>query len=471
MSHPPRKPSKSPIGTSLKRRLILAAVLWIGAGVAMAGFAVSAIFRSHIDARFRDDLSAHLEELTEDTKFDAQGRPSVVKPLSNPYYELKNSGYYWEISKAQEVLARSPSLLGNALVFPDDDMQDGSVHFHLIAGPTGDLFIAEKTFRRSDGLLRFFVGIDKRHIDDVIRAFDRTLLWALGLFASSLAGAAALLIAYAMRPLQQLRADLTHIRNGKTARLEGSYPDEVLPLVDDLNGMIAATTQSVQKERVRASNLAHGLKTPLAILTDEAYAIARAGLPAAAATIRDQCRRMTVHIDYQLAHARAAATKTTHGTVADAGRVAEAVTSALSRLYKDRGLVIENRLGKACQVACDTQDFNELLANLVDNACKHARAKVVIGGRLDAARRCLDVEVEDDGPGLPEEALEVVFNIGERWDSAAHGSGVGLTIVRELAQLYGGSIRLARSPLGGLKATLSLPAAAADLEASSLEAS
>jgi signal transduction histidine kinase len=231
----------------------------------------------------------------------------------------------------------------------------------------------------------------------------------------------------------------------------------VQPLIDDLNSLIAASGEQVQRARAQAGNIAHGLKTPLAILVDEAGRLKDKGDDKAADVVLDQCRRMQSQIDYQIARARAAASRGKPGTACSLTETADGVVRALGRLHVERGLTFDNRIPADVMVACETQDLNEILANLIDNACKYAKSRIAL--RLDDAQTdgLVRIIVEDDGPGLPPEAREVVFNIGERWDTRPGGSGLGLAIVRDLVNLCGGKIRLDQSDLGGLKVIVDLP--------------
>jgi signal transduction histidine kinase len=269
---------------------------------------------------------------------------------------------------------------------------------------------------------------------------------------------AGLLLMFAMAPIGHLRAAFANYRSGATPDMRGTFPDEVQPLIDDLNSHIAASGEQMQRARAQAGNIAHGLKTPLAILVDEAHRLKQKGDSQAAAVIQDQCRRMQTQIDYQIARARASASKAKPGTASSLTDTAEAVRSALERLHVERNLRMENEIPSGVMVACDSQDLHEMLANLVDNACKYAKTRVVVRLGKDVPSRFARVLVEDDGPGLPPEARDVVFNIGERWDSRPGGSGLGLAIVRDLVHIYRGEIRLEQSELGGLKVLLDLPA-------------
>lgn len=445
---------------SLKSRLIGAATIWIAVGLFAAGFVLSAVFKQHVTAQFWEELYVHLDELQRLTEVDQNGT-HLQRNLSDPRYEVTSSGFYWEIQKLGQSLAQSPSLQGRTLRMPADGPADTDVHTHTINGPTGPLLVAEKTFAKPNQAspVQYIIGTDQRHLDEVLQSFNKTLSWSLAGFGISMVVAASLLILFAMRPLEQLRGSLAAVRSGERKRLEGNFPTEVQPLVDDLNTLLVSTAELIQRARTQAGNLAHGLKTPLAILTDEAYRIEARGQPETSTTILGQCQKMQTQIDYQLARARAVALRSTPGTIASVNKAASEVTSALQRLHKGRGLTIDNDVSEDLQVACDAQDLNEMLANLVDNACKHAARKVQITAR-SGQNQSIQIVVEDDGAGLPAEAHEVVFNVGERWDTQVPGSGLGLAIVRDLARLYGGDAILESSTLGGLLVTLELPSTA-----------
>jgi len=212
----------------------------------------------------------------------------------------------------------------------------------------------------------------------------------------------------------------------------------------------------VQRARTQAGNIAHGLKTPLAILADEAHRLERDGQPTSAETIVSQVKKMQTHIDYQITRARAAAAHISLGNSAPVGVAVAEVTLALQRLYHDRAIDVTVDVEPSLRVSCDRQDLNEIVANLLDNAFKHAKLQIAVNASAMADRRLI-LAIEDDGPGIPAEAREIVFNVGERWDSQAPGSGLGLAIARDLARLYGGDVVLTDSQLGGLRVELILP--------------
>lgn len=448
--------------TSLKSRLILAAAVLVTLGVVVAGLTLSALMREHIVAQFHDELKVHLDELERLSRSGPDGILRLSAPLSDPRYDVARSGFYWQIEGGRHEPARSASLGESKLVLPPDDAPDGAIHHHVIDGPTGSLLVIEQTFHQAgiDTPLRYVIGTDRRHIHAVQDRFDRMLVVALGLLALFLLAAAFALVMLALRPLSQLRTALADVRLGHEPRVQGNFPDEVHPLVEDLNAMLQTSAELMQRARSQAGKLAHALKTPLAIITDETRRGVERG-DASAGLLLDQCRRMQCQIDYQMARARAVPNRSP-GMVAIAANVAEDVITALRRLHQERALSIRNDVPEDLVLACDTEDLNEMLGNLVDNACKHARTTVVIDVVPNEASPGLArLVVEDDGPGLPTQAYQVVLELGERWTSSDEGAGLGLTIVRDIARLYGGDVGLGRSPLGGLRAAIDLPRASA----------
>ena len=264
--------------------------------------------------------------------------------------------------------------------------------------------------------------------------------------------------------LGEIRRRLRDIQNGGERRLQGRYPSEVQPLVDDMNALLAHQEQAVQRALAKAGDLAHGLKTPLAVMSQDAQRAAAAGQADLAAALGEQIERMRRQIEYHLAHARAAASGANAGARCSIAASAEPLARTLLRLYAARGITIDVLVPSGHEVRCQREDLDEMLGNLLDNACKWAKSRVVItsevlppeGGSHEPA---VTITVDDDGPGLPEAMREAVLQRGVRADEAAPGTGLGLAIVRDLAEVYGGSVGLGRSRLGGLNARLLLPPA------------
>jgi signal transduction histidine kinase len=259
-----------------------------------------------------------------------------------------------------------------------------------------------------------------------------------------------------LSPFDRLRARLSAVRDGRAGRIEGSYPTEVQPLVNDLNALLDDRERSVARALAKAGDLAHGLKTPLAVLSREAERAEVGGHADLAVTIGQQVARMRRQMDYHLAHARAAASGVTFGGRCSVATSVEGLARTLLRLHADRGLTIEIKVSPEHAVRGQREDLDEMLGNLLDNACKWAKSKVIVESSSAHDSRVV-VTVDDDGQGLDPSMRDVVLQRGVRADEAAPGSGFGLAIVRDLAELYGGSILLSSSPAGGLRARLELP--------------
>jgi len=264
------------------------------------------------------------------------------------------------------------------------------------------------------------------------------------------------LVRRALVPFDRIRRRLSEVRDGTERQLSGAYPSEVQPLVDDLNALLEHRERAVARAVSKAGDLAHGLKTPLAVLAQEAERTEAAGHHDLAATMSQQVERMRRQIDYHLAHARAAASGATPGARCSIVASVEGLTRTLLRIHESRGIAIDVNIAGGHCVRGQREDLDEMLGNLLDNACKWARSRVAIDASSSGG--AVVITVDDDGPGLEASMRHIVLQRGVRADEAAPGSGLGLAIVRDLAELYGGSISLGAAPMGGLRATLQLPA-------------
>jgi signal transduction histidine kinase len=260
-----------------------------------------------------------------------------------------------------------------------------------------------------------------------------------------------------LAPLNQLRTRLAAVHAGEARRVDGRYPTEVQPLVNDVNALLDYREEAVRRALAKAGDLAHGLKTPLAVLAHEVEHARALGHVDLAAAMNEQLDRMRRQMDYHLAHARAAASGAAPGAQCRVVESADGLARALRRLHADRGLAIDVQVPSEHAVRAQREDLDEMLGNLVDNACKWARTSVAVAS--SAANGAVVMTVDDDGPGLADSLREAVLQRGVRADEAAAGTGFGLTIVRDLAELYGGSIVLERAAAGGVRARLTLPAA------------
>jgi signal transduction histidine kinase len=263
------------------------------------------------------------------------------------------------------------------------------------------------------------------------------------------------MVRHGLSPFNDLRERLAAVRDGRVRRVDGRYPTEVQPLVDDLNALLELRDQAVKRAIAKAGDLAHALKTPLAVLAHEADMADGAGQTELAGVMRQQVDRMRRQMDYHLAHARAAAAGSGPGAHCAVLESVQGLTRTLLRLHAGRGLAIDVEVNRAHVVRVGREDLDEMLGNLLDNACKWARSRITITSASVATS--IVITVDDDGPGLEASMRDAVLQRGVRADEAAPGSGLGLAIVRDLVELYGGSIALGTSATGGLQARLQLP--------------
>jgi signal transduction histidine kinase len=279
---------------------------------------------------------------------------------------------------------------------------------------------------------------------------------AMGIFAGAFAVGGLFLVQRALAPFTALRASLSSVRQGRSEKIEGRYPTEVQPLVNDLNGLLEDRERAIARALTTAGDLAHGLKTPLAVLAQEAEQAGAAGHRDLAATLRQLVERMQRQVDYHLARARATASaRAAPGLRCSVLPSVEGLVRTMRRLHAERELTIEADVSPAHEIRGRREDLDEMLGNLLDNACKWARSRVAVSSSLEDAR--LSISVDDDGPGLDPSLRAQVLQRGVRADQQVRGSGLGLAIVSDLAELYGGSVTLETSPLGGTRARLQLP--------------
>lgn len=282
----------------------------------------------------------------------------------------------------------------------------------------------------------------------------------MGILAVAFVVGGLFLVRKALAPFRNLRADLSSVRDGRGQRIEGDYPSEVQPLVNDLNALLDDRERAVARALTTAGDLAHGLKTPLAVLAQEAEQAGAAGHHELAATLRQLVERMQRQIDYHLARSRAtASSRAAPGLRCAVLPSVEGLVRTMRRLYAERELTIDAEVSPAHEIRGRREDLDEMLGNLLDNACKWARSRVAISSAVEGPS--IVIAVDDDGPGLDASMRGHVLQRGVRADQQVGGSGLGLAIVSDLAELYGGSVTLETSPLGGTRARLELPSVSA----------
>ncbi|MBI1239074.1 MAG: HAMP domain-containing protein [Alphaproteobacteria bacterium] len=463
------------VPSSLKGRLILAAGVWTLTVLIAAGIGLATIFRGSVERSFDQRLIADMEIVIAAAEPQLDGRLVIARASVDPRYDNAFSGWYWQVSEGGGPSTDAPpmapitsrSLWDKTLTIPEWSEEEG-MRTGYTTGPEGqELRIIERDITLPDlaasaqgrrGLYRpyrFAVAGDRASIEAEIETFNTTLIGTLAVLGLGVVVAIVLQVSVGLRPLDRVRRALTDIRSGRAVRLEGEFPSEIEPLAHELNALLAHNAEVLARARTHVGNLAHFLKTPLTILTNEAEA---RGGPLAESVLK-QASAMRRQVDHYLVRARAAAAVDVIGSRTDLNPVIADLARTLGRIYDRRGIEIETQLATDLVFRGERQDLEELVGNLIDNACKWARSAVRVTSALQADGR-IAVLVEDDGPGMTQTQSARALERGERLDESVPGSGLGLGIVRDLSRLYGGDIQLGRSEaLGGLLATLLLPAA------------
>ncbi|MCA0244451.1 MAG: sensor histidine kinase [Proteobacteria bacterium] len=453
---------------SLRLRLLGATLVTLALALVGAHGWLTSLFRDHVMQQFDLGLAQQLDQLTARLEFDAAGRPQIDRgSMTDPRWEQPYAGLYWQIEsldgapgRRPAVLLRSRSLWDAELQLPADALANGERHQHDTTGPRGEALRAvERSLQAGEPAAsrwRLIVAGDPREAMAAVARFNGVLAASLAALGLLLVLAALAQVAVGLAPLRAMQRALQQLRQGRSQRLQGRFPAEVQPLIDDFNGVLERNDEVVTRARAQAGNLAHALKTPLAILGQAARDATPGGeLPALVAEQVDLAQRQ---LNWHLARARAAAAPHRPGQRTALAPVLAGLLRAMAKLHADRDLQLaaaEPTAGLA--FAGEAQDLQEMLGNLLDNACRSARQAV--GVRAERQGPWLRITVDDDGPGIAPEQREVVLQRGVRLDESRAGSGLGLAIVVDLAQGYGGALTLGTAPAGGLSACLSLPAA------------
>ena len=462
---------------SLRLRLLGLTALGLSLALLLAWAMLGELFRAEVMRQFRVSLEQQLDQLTARVGFDARGQPLVDEAsLSDPRWQRPYSGLYWQINDAdQAALLRSRSLWDASLANAADDPGDGAVHAHAAAGPQGaPLLVLERVVRPVEfaGLRwHLLVAADTRAVQDSVMRFRGVLALSLAVLLTLLLLAAWAQVALGLAPLRALQRALVALREGRTRKLEGPAPAEVKPLVDGFNAVLEHNDQVMQRARQQAGNLAHAVKTPLAVLGQAAEALVASSPHAASAASDGGLARLVLEqvvlarrqVDWHLARARAAGGQGLPGQRVMLEPVLHALLRVMEKVHAARALELRCApIGADLVFAGEEQDLQEILGNLLDNACKWARTVVSMEARLESAAlpARLLITVQDDGPGIAPEQRDAVLARGARIDESVPGSGLGLAIVADLVIAYGGTIALDPSPLGGLQVVIRLPAAA-----------
>jgi len=451
---------------SLALRLFLSATVWTVLILLVTGFVLSGLYRDSVERGFDRRLSVYLKTLIADIAAPEIPIEKTGQMLGEPLFELPLSGWYWQLTRLDgskpEVIS-SRSLWDRGLPhLEDQQVQPGAdgIRKSYVLGPEDQrLRLVERDVDLGDEG-RFLVAVagDAAELDDEILAFDRAIAMTFAMLTAVLLLTTLFQVRFGLAPLKRISESLTAIRSGTTERLEGNFPDEIAPLARETNALIDANREVVERARTHVGNLAHALKTPLSVMMNEAAA--REDDPLAA-KVKEQTGIMRDQVTRHLERARIAARVAVVGSITDVAPVVQALARTIEKTHHDKNLAINLDIHGEFRFRGERQDLEEMVGNLVDNACKWAGSRVsieVLLEQLELSRQAVRIVVDDDGPGLTPAQRDRVARRGQRLDETKPGSGLGLSIVVELAGLYGGALNLGTAPIGGLRAELVLPA-------------
>jgi signal transduction histidine kinase len=454
---------------SLALRLFITATAWTVVILVVTGIVLSSLYRQAVERSFDRRLGVYLKTLVADVAAPEEN-DKFPQSLGEPLFELPLSGWYWQVTKLttpKPEVRSSRSLWDGGLPHLEEQhippSPDGTRRNYVPGPEEQRLRLVERTVDLGDdGRYLVAVAGDAAEVDEETLAFDRALVITFGILAAVLLLTTMFQVRFGLAPLKRISDSLIAIRSGKAERLAGRFPDEIAPLARETNALIEANREIVERARTHVGNLAHALKTPLSVIVNEATA---RGDDPLAVKVREQADLMRDQVAHHLERARLAARATVVGTVTEVGPVVTALARTMEKIHRDRGIAIDLEAPQDTRFRGEKQDLEEMVGNLVDNACKWAQSRVaveVMGEHAKAAHALptLRVVVDDDGPGLtPSQREQVQGRRGNRLDETKPGSGLGLSIVVDLAALYGGALTLGTAPIGGLRAELVLPAA------------
>jgi signal transduction histidine kinase len=454
-------------GSSLATRLFLSATAWVVVILVITGVVLSSVYRNATERAFDRRLNLYLRTLIAEVATPDEPPDHQFQSLGEPLFELPLSGWYWQIIRTDTEKSEtraSRSLWDKKLPKLEEqgaELTPAGIRLGYIDGPEGQsLRMVERPVDLgADGKFLVSVAGDASEISDEIRAFDYYLGGTFAALGIVLLLTTIFQVRFGLAPLKRISDSIADIRSGRAERLEGEFPVEIAPLARETNALIDANREIVERARTHVGNLAHAIKTPLSVIVNEASAHA---VDPFASKVLEQADVMRDQVAHHLERARMAARVTIVGTVTEVAPAIEALRRTMEKIHRDRGIAIEVKADPHAKFRGERQDLEEMAGNLVDNACKWAASKVFIEVLAEppaepGTGRRLRILVDDDGRGLSAAERAQVSRRGQRLDESKPGSGLGLSIVVDLAGLYGGSLVLGDAPTGGLRAELVLP--------------
>jgi len=441
------------IRNTLTFRLVVTSVAWVTLTLAVVAVLLTILFQRHIEEYFDAFMFDHMEENIAAARINEQGQLYLTWIPTDPRFMNPHSGWYWQIYEEEKLIAGSESLLNDTVDFILPG-KENYTQIQKVVGPGGEklrALVLDVKLKGSSKVFTFAIAGSVNSIRRDVEGFTSKLGITLIILGTGLLIVVLLQIRFGLKPLRLLKDSLSNIRTGRENRLPEKFPSEIQPIVHELNALLDHSEGLLERARTQVGDLAHALKNPLTVIRNEAGEIKdhRGQL------IREKADAMGAYVERYLSRARAAGSGNIIGASVAVQPIAKDICYLMAHMYQDKNIDIILKDLKGLYFKGDAQDLEEMLGNLMDNACKWANSKVVVKGEQKNTR--LVIDIDDDGPGIPEDQKDSVLQRGRRLDETVPGSGLGLAIVIDLAQLYHGSLTLHKSEAGGLGARLELP--------------
>jgi signal transduction histidine kinase len=454
---------------SLAFRLIASSAAVAIVLLVAAGFLLNGLFQQALERNFDARLRSTLDGILANVEVNPQGAIQLQGPISDNRFNLPLSGWYWQVTPPGNSVSdmASGSLLEQRIAAPAEALakrdKDGLASFSATDSEGQHLRVIEQRLKLFGSVTEysFLVAGNFDELKAEVSSFRQALLTVLGLLGVGLLAAILAQVRFGLQPLVEMQHRLNEIRSGKLELLHDDFPQEIQPVADELNLLVQSNFEIIDRARMQVGNLAHALKTPISVLTNEA----RDSKTPLAEKVREQINVMRDQVNLYLDRARRAARAQTIGSATEVEPVLQSLARTLQRINQDKGLIVKVEAPSTLRFRGERQDLEEMVGNLMDNACKWAKSQILVKATQlpvsgDDSRSWLNIAVDDDGPGIPPEKRNEALQRGKRLDETKPGSGLGMSIIVETAGMYSGKIELSKAELGGLRVNLQLPSIA-----------
>lgn len=415
--------------------------------VLTAGIGIPTLVQNYLENNEKNQLNLIMDEITANLEIDNQGKATLLYRLSDPRFNQPYSGLYWKIQHQDQTL-RSRSLW-------DMDIEVKKKQLYTFSSGVKEdrlIYIEREIFLPELSTpTHIIIGIDEDPLEETLHLLTGQLWLILGLMFTGVLIIISVQVNWSLRPLNKLQQELQQLKEGNISQLSDNYPLEVSPLITDLNALLFHYQELLQRARHHVGNLSHALKTPLSILKNEIVTLESHQQQ----KLHDPVTQIQCHIDYHLGRARIAGAFNILSAKSNPCERIDAISMAFDKIYATRNIILVNELNSELNVVVDQTDLDEMLGNLLENSYKWANSLIRVHSSI-IDEKTVEIDIEDDGRGIPEEYIHHVLKRGVRLDETTPGTGLGLNIVAEMTHSYRGSIALKRSSMGGLRATLRL---------------